>query len=1160
MDFKKCFRLMPFALLAIIELIYPASSFALPPRQTTSSELQDLVPLVDYVPDEVIVKFKKNRLNINSNNLITAVKKFSFPILKGLDSKVEHRSENTIVYKINRRSNVKDAITMLRQDASIESAEPNYYRHLYTINTDDTYKTNLWGLDNTGQTLTLSSGATATSVADADIDMPSAWSLSTGSSDVIVAVIDTGVAYNHPDLINNMWDGSDCVDENGDYLGGCQHGYDFEDDDKDPLPTSNTHGTHIAGTIAATQNNTRGIAGVGPRIKIMAIKCDLTVSCLISSMNFARQNGAKIINASYGGSDYSASEYNAISDFENAGGLLIAAAGNESVDNDTETHSYPSDYNLADIISVAATDQGDSLASFSNTGATSVDVGAPGVNIYSTYDELSLVNETFNNSTAPDLPTGWTTDYGSAWGTYNIGGTGPIYNVLYGDVSHTPYDYPVDSYLTHDTVDLSTVDNVKFSFLTKCDTENTDPQGASSDYMALEVSSDGTNYTELLRWNTYSLVALYGSNIADISQDLASQYYTSSFKFRLRWVADSDTDRGTGDGCLVKNLKVVTYTDGSNEDYEFLSGTSMAAPHVAGLAGYLLSIDPSLTNAQLKDNILTNGDSLNSLSGKTVTGKRINAYKSVLALGLSVTGPAVTGLSNDSTPAKSKTWTWSSATPSTDTYRYLIDQSSTSAPSGAYGVGNSAYVSSGTGTYYLHVQAKDTDDNEGPVVTVSCILDNTGPTASIETGIGSTLVIDFAENIYDYSGVALGNSTDVSDYFTVAPSTMSLTSAVYSSQKITFISSGVVAGGSLVLNVGSTATLFYDSLGNAISSLRLVSSGNNWSINPSTLSITSNYLPDLFVSGLFTTTPGTVENNSLSVGVTGNILISIGDTSTTSSVALSDGLTISENTDNEFDASQIGVSSFDVATGINLGFDYVSRAGVQWGIANTTLKFSSPVTINIYVGDSYNGDTLHIFRSLSLDSAWTAEGLVNDTCTINSGFCQFTTNLASYFVAASSASTTPEPTIPPSSDNNSNNNSSPPVFTLFHEPPRCTDTTPLSRPDLFKIITTKGSAKIIFTPINDKITGYVVNYGYKKDEDRFSAIFNYVNNNEGEQNFTVNLLDPRTTYYFRVAAVNGCTAGPWSEWVPAKANYKKTIHKYKTSLVNKKVVLINQFP
>jgi subtilisin family serine protease len=1140
--------------------LLPHSSLAVTKRNLTPNDLLVKNTSAGYVPGEVIVKFKKNKLNITSNNLVTAIKKFSFPLMKGLRTKKEDRLDNTVVYKINSRSSVADVITMLKQNADVANVEPNYRYHFFSIGTNDPYDTNLWGLDNTGQTLTLGDSTTATGTANADIDIPEAWALSTGTTEVIVAVIDSGVAYKHPDLIGNMWDGTNCIgtDRDGNAItgGNCLHGYDFEDNDKDPLPTTSTHGTHVAGTIAATQNNSKGIVGVGPRIKIMAIKCDLSVSCLVSSINFARENGAKVINASWGGSDYSTPIYDAISNFQAAGGIFVAAAGNDGTDNDVTTHHYPSDYDLSNIIAVAATDQGDSLASFSDTGATSVDVGAPGVNIFSTFDESTIINETFNNVIAPNLPPGWTSDYVSNWGTYNIGTTAVPNNVLYGDLTY-PYVSSVNSTIGYTTVDLSSYSNAKFDFTAKCDTEYTDPYGvgdSSSDYMALEISADGVNYTELKRWNSYSLDALnnysgspYVHEFDDLS--IGSTYLTSNFQFRLRWVADGDSDRGSGDGCLVKNFKILSYTDGSDEKYAFEDGTSMAAPHVSGLAGYLWSIKPTATTDEIISNILNNGDTLPSLIGKTSTSRRINAYNSVLALGITtppVTGPSITGLADDSTPARSKTWTWSSANPSTDTYRYLIDQSASSAPSGTYGTGNTASLSAGTGTYYLHVQAQDASNNAGTVTTVSCILDNTGLIPTLNSSTITGFVLNFGETAYDVGGSALANSQDITGFFTITPSFIG-TSAVYNDSQITFVIPGAPAGSRVTLNIGN----LFDSLGNGSTNVTTVFNGDSWQENPAILNIGTTFLPDLFVSGVFITTPSNLNT-------TENIIISVGDTSNSNTVNIPNNTNISELSDADFDASQIQLTSLDPGTVSNLGSDYVPESVVQWGIISTTLKFDNPIIINIFVGTTFNDQTLNIFRSPNLDSSWTTDGLGNSTCTVSSGYCQFTATKASYYVAAySPSSVTPTPTAVPSSNNNSSNST--PIFTQIHDAPQCTATSPILTPDLFKIITTKGSAKIVFTPVIENITGYQIVYGFKKNDDRFGVMFHFVNNNQGEQNFTINQLNPKTTYYFKVSAVNGCTAGPWSDWIPAKANGKKTINKYKATLVNKKVVLVNLY-
>ena len=207
------------------------------------------------------------------------------------------------------------------------------------------------------------------------IQMPEAWDYTTGSSDVIVAVIDTGVAYNHPDLTNN-----------------CIPGYDFANDDSDPID-DHYHGTHVAGIIAAEGNNTEGIAGVAWHLKIMPLKfmnplpdgrASGSTSDAIDCIEYAVAHGASILNNSWGGGSFSSALQDAIIEARDAGVLFIASAGNDGSDNDS-TPSYPASYDVENIVSVAATYQSiDMLTSFSNYGLDSVDLAAPGQQIYST--------------------------------------------------------------------------------------------------------------------------------------------------------------------------------------------------------------------------------------------------------------------------------------------------------------------------------------------------------------------------------------------------------------------------------------------------------------------------------------------------------------------------------------------------------------------------------------------------------------------------------------------------------------------------------------------------------------------------------------------------------------------------------------------------------
>ncbi|MFM1995742.1 MAG: hypothetical protein RLZZ111_129 [Planctomycetota bacterium] len=269
-------------------------------------------------------------------------------------------------------------ITAIEPDAIITGAAvPN-----------DTSFSQLWGLNNTGQ---------SRGVADADIDAPEAWSVTTGSRSVVVAVIDTGVDYSHPDLAANIWTNSreiagDGLDNDGNGFVDDVRGWDFANRDADPMDDQG-HGTHVAGTIGAVGNNGLGVAGVNWQVSIMPLKFlgadgSGTTSNAIAAINYTtrmrRDFGINVVatNNSWGGGGASTALRLAIEAGEQAGILCVAAAGNESSNNDV-TPSYPAN-STPGVISVAATDRTNALASFSNYGATSVDVAAPGVAILST--------------------------------------------------------------------------------------------------------------------------------------------------------------------------------------------------------------------------------------------------------------------------------------------------------------------------------------------------------------------------------------------------------------------------------------------------------------------------------------------------------------------------------------------------------------------------------------------------------------------------------------------------------------------------------------------------------------------------------------------------------------------------------------------------------
>lgn len=219
-----------------------------------------------------------------------------------------------------------------------------------------------------------------------------AWAVSTSLNEVVVAVIDSGVDINHPDLSSVIWQNQNEIPGNGidDDANGYiddVNGWDFAFNDNSP-EDGNGHGTHVAGTIAAIRNNNIGIAGVANNIKIMPLRFldnsgNGYTNNAIAALNYAVANGAPISNNSWGGGGYSSSLFNAIASADQAGHTFVAAAGNSGQDIDSNP-SYPAAYSNSNIISVAAINSSGDLASFSNYGYSNVDIAAPGVSILST--------------------------------------------------------------------------------------------------------------------------------------------------------------------------------------------------------------------------------------------------------------------------------------------------------------------------------------------------------------------------------------------------------------------------------------------------------------------------------------------------------------------------------------------------------------------------------------------------------------------------------------------------------------------------------------------------------------------------------------------------------------------------------------------------------
>jgi len=331
------------------------------PKVTVQSILSNMEK-GSYKEGEVLVKFKSG--TVTSASLKTHQAVGAMPVKKIALINVEH-------VRLPQSVSVKDAIIQYMSDPSVEYAEPNYLLYPFITPNDTFFFPQQWGLYNTGQF--------ASGKAGADIRAPWAWDV-IKSSNVIVAVADTGIDQNHIDLLNNVIPGFNAIDDNT--------------DTSDDIG----HGTHVAGIIGALGNNDLGISGIMWDARLMPVKVCTTQDCppeipvccptdaIASGISFAVSHGAKVINMSLGSSpgDPSPSPiFDAVSLARDTGILVVASAGNETNNNDVSP-VYPASYNLPNIISVAATDQNDKLAPFSNFGLTSVHVAAPGVYILST--------------------------------------------------------------------------------------------------------------------------------------------------------------------------------------------------------------------------------------------------------------------------------------------------------------------------------------------------------------------------------------------------------------------------------------------------------------------------------------------------------------------------------------------------------------------------------------------------------------------------------------------------------------------------------------------------------------------------------------------------------------------------------------------------------
>lgn len=514
---------------------------------------------------------------------------------------------------------VPDAIAELERRPDVLYAEPNFVVSALAV-PNDPYFSHQWALDDAG---------------DVDVNAPRAWDTTTGSDDVVVAVVDTGVAWDHPDLAENVWtnpgesgeqatNGID--DDNNGYVDDTR-GWDWVDDDNDPMDVSG-HGTHVAGTVAARGNNGRGVSGVAWGTKVLPLRV-LSASGAGGSADvakafwYAADAGARVVNASFGTTSFSQVVSDSIA--QNPDVLFVAAAGNESRDNEV-TPLWPCSLTHPNVVCVTAVARDNSKPGFANVGSTTVDIAAPGTSILSTSPNLSTRwTETFET----DVPARWDTGGTSSWGP-GPGVTGSGFT----DSPGANYAGNADSWLaTRTGIDTSGTNACALHYALKLDT-------ARPDVLVVEKSVDGSSWQ---RVNSY-----FGSTegrwleIADDLGDVGSQLFV-----RFRLLSDASTSL---DGASIDDVWIQCAMSDYGNDYMYSSGTSMASPHVAGVAGLLFSASPSSSPASIRSALLQTATPVPALAGRIASGGRVDA-----AAAMALVKPAPVDVPDEDVPTPDAT-------------------------------------------------------------------------------------------------------------------------------------------------------------------------------------------------------------------------------------------------------------------------------------------------------------------------------------------------------------------------------------------------------------------------------------------------------------------------------------------------------------------------
>ena len=576
-----------------------------------------------YAPGEVIVRFRSDA----PASARTAARQQA-----DVDVKRTLALPGTQLLELQHGASVPDAVASLERQPGVRYAEPNFVFHVaQALLPNDPRFSALWGFNNYGQAVDGTAGAP-----DADADIPETWSnpgapAPTGSNSITVAVVDSGIAYDHPELSPNIWHNpgesgsgreSNGVDDDHNGKVDDWRGWNFVLDLENNFHQTNDprdlngHGTHVAGTIGARGNNGQGIAGVNWQVNLMALRAmdangDGYVSDIVDAFAYAKQKGAKIVNASLSGNSYSSALADSI---EAAPGVLfVVAAGNDGEDLGVPGNgAYPCEYDMSNIICVGASTQSDQLADFSNYGPQ-VDLAAPGTSILSTRPSYAdrLLSEDFET----DISADWEIPFSSSWQRtteHAKSGSYALSDSPGGNYANNAYE----SAETRFGLDLDEPGRLgcRVFYQLRLDAE--------APFDGLLVQADGPDWIADL----YGYTGSTGGSFARDSRALSgsgSGNDENAVRVRFLFVSDGS---GTADGAYVDDVEVGCLSGSyTGNEFEFEQGTSQATPLVAGVAALTWAQQPSLSLANVKAAVLGNVDKVPALAGKTLTGGRLNA-------------------------------------------------------------------------------------------------------------------------------------------------------------------------------------------------------------------------------------------------------------------------------------------------------------------------------------------------------------------------------------------------------------------------------------------------------------------------------------------------------------------------------------------------------